>query len=53
LEVWYIELTQYIGEFHLDEKSKPEITKLVAGDVIHIDEDSYITWTSPSKGKGK
>jgi len=39
------------GEFHLEEKSKPEITKLVAGDVIHIDEDSYITWASPNKGK--
>lgn len=49
----YIELTQYIGEFHLDEKNKPEVTKLVAGDVLHIDEDSYIKWTSPSHGKGK
>jgi hypothetical protein len=50
-EVWNIEPTQYIGEFHLEEKSKPEITKLVA-DVIHFDEASYITWTSPNKGKG-
>jgi len=39
------------GEFHLEEKSKPEITKLVAGDVLHIDEDSYIHWASPNKGK--
>ena len=44
---------KYIGEFHLEEKSKPEITKLVAGDVLHIDEASYITWTSPNKGKGQ
>ena len=42
-----------IGEFSLDEKSKPEITKLVAGDVLHIDADSYITWSSPNKGRGK
>jgi len=40
------------GEFHLEDKSKPgQITKLAAGDVIHIDEDSYMTWTSPNKGK--
>ena len=43
--------TQNIGEVHLNEKSKPEVTKLVAGDVLHIDEGSYITWSSPSKGR--
>jgi hypothetical protein len=39
------------GEFQLDEKSTGKITKLVTGDVLHIDQESYITWSSPSKGK--
>ena len=53
-EVWYIELTQYIlGEFHLEDKSKPgQIFKLVAGDVLHMDEGSDIIWASPTGGKG-
>ena len=47
-------MTQYIGEFLVKEKSKPDqITKLVAGDVLHVDEASYLTWTSPNRGKGK
>ena len=56
-EVLYtsVELTQYIlGEFFIEEKFKPDqITKLVAGDVFHMDEASYLTWTSPNGGKGK
>ena len=44
---------QYIlGEFHVEDKFKPgKTSKLVAGDVLNIDEASYITWTSPTKGK--
>lgn len=46
--------TTHIGEFLVEEKSKPDqITKLVAGDVLNIDEASYSTWTSPTRGKGK
>jgi hypothetical protein len=48
------ELTQCIGEFDLEDQSKPgEIIKLAAGDVIHVDHESLITWGSPNKGKGK
>lgn len=44
----------YIGEFNVEEQSKPgQITHLVVGDVIHIDEDSFVTWTSPVRGRGK
>ena len=45
---------QYIGEFNVEDKSKPgQISKLVTGDVLNIDEASYVTWTSPNKGKCK
>ena len=38
----------------MEDKSKPDqITKLVAGDVIHIDEASYINWSSPNGGTSK
>lgn len=48
-----IELT-HIGEFHVEDQSVPgEIVKIVAGDVLHIDEGSLIKWSSPSTGKGK
>jgi len=41
------------GEFHLEDKSKPgQIFKLIAGDVLHIDEGSDILWASPTGGKG-
>jgi len=40
------------GELHIKDKSKPdEVTKLVAGDVIHIDEGSHCIFTSPNKAK--
>ena len=54
-ELWYIGLpvTQYIGEFNLEDKSKPDqIFKLVAGDVLHVDEATDVIWTSPTGGKG-
>jgi len=38
------------GELHVVDQSKPgEVSKLVAGDVLHIAEGSYNTWSSPSK----
>ena len=44
----------YIGELHAVDKSTPDkVTKLVTGDVIHVDHDSYITYTSPNKAKSK
>ena len=45
---------QYIGEFQVEDKSKPDrIMKLVAGDVLNIDEASDFTWASPNRGKSK
>ena len=44
----------YIGEAHFKEDSKPdEIVKLFAGDVIHIEEGSNYTFTSPTGAKRK
>ena len=44
----------YLGELHHKDESMPDkVSKLVAGDVIHIDHGSYITVTSPNKAKGK
>jgi len=38
------------GELHVTDKSKPgEVTKLVAGDVIHTDKGSHLTFSSPNK----
>ena len=43
-----------IGEIHFTDDSKPdEVTKLVTGDVIHIEPDSHITFSSPSKAKSE
>ena len=43
-----------IGEVHVKDDSKPdEATKLVAGDVLHIDHGSHNTATTPNKAKGK
>jgi len=40
------------GELYVDDESKPgEITKLVAGDVIHIDEGTHLTFSTPNKAK--
>jgi len=40
------------GELHFKDNSKPdEVAKLVAGDVIHIDDGSYNTLSSPNKAK--
>ena len=47
-------LPDYIGELHINDESMPDkVTKLVAGDVIHIDHDSRITFSSPNKAKSK
>ena len=44
----------YIGEGQVDDESKPgEVTKLVAGDVIHVDHGSRVTLSSPNKAKCK
>ena len=44
-----IELTPYIGQLHVTDASKPgEVTKLVAGDVLHIEPGSHLTLTSPA-----
>ena len=55
LEVWkHAELTDCIGEVHFTDDSKPdEVTKLVAGDVLHVDQGTHNTLTTPSKAKGK
>jgi len=43
----------YVGEFAVEDKAKPgQISKLVAGDVLHVDEGSQLNWSSPTKGKG-
>ena len=40
-------LTPYIGQIQVEDASKPgEITKLVAGDVLHIEQGSRNTFTS-------
>ena len=42
-----IELTPYIGQVQVEDASKPgEVTKLVAGDVLHIEQGSRNTFTS-------
>ena len=44
----------YVGEVHFTDDSKPdEVTKLVTGDVIHIDEGTHNTFTTPDKAKRK
>ena len=44
----------YVGELHINDESTPDkVTKLVAGDVIHIDQESRLTLSSPNKGKRK
>ena len=44
----------YIGEIHFEDKSKPgEITKLVAGDVLHIDQGMSYIITTPKYAKGR
>ena len=44
----------YIGELHVTDESKPgEITKLFAGDVIHVDYGSRNIFSSPNKAKYK
>ena len=43
----------YIGELHAKDKSKPEVTKLVAGDVIHVDRGSHLVLSTPNKAKCK
>ena len=43
-----------IGEVHFSDDSKPdEVTKLVTGDVIHIEHGTHNTLTTPSKAKSK
>ena len=43
----FIELTPYIGQLQVEDASKPgEVTKLVAGDVLHIEQGSRNTITS-------
>ena len=33
----------------MEDKSKPgEVTKLVAGDILHVDHESYSTFVSPN-----
>jgi len=40
------------GELHVKDKSKPDkVTKLFAGDVLHIDNGSNIIYTTPNKAK--
>jgi len=40
------------GEVHFKDDSKPdEVTKLFAGDVIHIDHGTHNTFTTPNKAK--
>ena len=44
----------YIGELHIKDESKPdEVTKVVAGDVIHIDQGSNSIFSSPNKAKSE
>ena len=44
----------YIGELHVKDESKPdEVTKIVAGDVIHVDHGSHVIYSSPNKARGK
>jgi len=40
------------GEVHFQDNSNPdEITKLAAGDVLHVDQGSHNTFTTPDKAK--
>jgi len=40
------------GELHIRDKDKPdEVTKLIAGDVIHIDQGSHHIFSTPNKAK--
>jgi len=40
------------GELHIKDESKPdEVTKLVAGDVLHIDHGTHLVFSSPNKAK--
>jgi uncharacterized cupin superfamily protein len=42
------------GEVHFTDDSKPdEVTKLVTGDVLHIDHGTHNTFTTPNKAKCK
>ena len=44
----------FLGELHaVDESTPDKVTKLVTGDVINIDHDTHITYTSPNKAKSK
>ena len=44
----------YIGEVHVTDESKPgEVTKLFAGDVIHVEYGSRNILSSPNKAKCK
>ena len=42
------------GEVHFEDESKPgEVTKVVAGDVIHLDHETRVIFSTPTKGKSK
>ena len=46
--------SDYIGELHIKDDSKPdEVTKLVAGDIIHIDYGTHNTLTTLTGAKRK
>ena len=52
--IWWTFIRDCIGEVHFKDGSKPdEVTKLVTGDVVHIDEGSHNTLTAPNKAKRK
>ena len=41
-----------IGEVHVKDESKPEeVSKLVTGDVIHIESGSHNNFSTPNKAK--
>ena len=43
----------YIGELHVKDESHSESTKLVAGDVLHVDHGSHNIFSTPTNAKGK
>ena len=52
--VYMLNWPDCIGEVHLKDDSKPdEVIKLVAGDVLHIENGTHNTFTTPNKAKGR
>ena len=44
----------HIGDGQVEDESKPgEVTKLFAGDVIHVDHGSRVTFSTQNKAKCK